>query len=59
MTGSMNRRRFLRSATTAGASLLILRDARSVRRFAANEKLNVALVGVGGRGSWFVETIGP
>jgi predicted dehydrogenase len=40
----------------AGAALTIL-PAASARGYAANEKLNVALVGVSGRGSWFVETI--
>ena len=29
----------------------------AARGYAANEKLNVALVGVGGRGSWFVDCI--
>ncbi len=29
----------------------------SARGYRANEKLNLALVGVGGRGEWFVDTI--
>jgi len=37
--------------------LLILKDSRVARSYQANEKLNVALVGVGGRGEWFVDTI--
>ena len=40
----MNRRRFL----AAGASLLILPSAHSARGYPANERLNLALVGVGG-----------
>jgi len=31
--------------------------ARLARAYAANDRLNVALVGVGGRGRWFVDTI--
>ncbi|MCS7306099.1 MAG: Gfo/Idh/MocA family oxidoreductase [Thermoguttaceae bacterium] len=31
--------------------------ARLLRAYAANEKVQVALIGVGGRGRWFVETI--
>jgi predicted dehydrogenase len=31
--------------------------AGSVRTYAANERMNIALVGCGGRGSWFVEAI--
>jgi hypothetical protein len=51
-------RRCLLSKFAAGAAgLLILRDSRSVRGTSANEKLDVALIGVGGRGTWFVDTI--
>ena len=51
-----DRRRFLQ-ATAAGALSLVLADSRSARGYHANEKLGVALVGVSGRGSWFVETM--
>jgi predicted dehydrogenase len=51
------RRRFLKSTLVGGGGLLILRDSRSARGYAANQKLNMALVGVGGRGKWFVNTI--
>ena len=51
------RRDFLSRAALGGAGLLILSNSRSARAYAANEKLNVALIGVGGRGSWFVETV--
>jgi predicted dehydrogenase len=59
MTTAISRRRFLQctAASTAGASLVILPDSRSARAYVANEKLGVALVGIGGRGSWFVDAI--
>ncbi len=43
-----------RNLLGAAAGLLILKDSRSARSFAANERLNLALVGVSGRGDWFV-----
>jgi hypothetical protein len=46
------RRVFLRDA-----GLVILASSRSARSFAANAKLNVAIVGVGGRGKWYVDVI--
>ncbi len=52
-----SRRRFLHHTAVVGTGLLILRDPRSVRAAQANDKLNVALIGVGGRGEWFVDTI--
>jgi hypothetical protein len=52
-----NRRHFLGRAAWGGAGLLLLKGAGSVWSAQANEKLNVALVGVGGRGSWFVGAI--
>ena len=51
------RRAFLRDAALGGAGLLILSSSRSARTFAANAKLNVAIVGVGGRGKWYVDVI--
>jgi hypothetical protein len=53
----MSRRSFLSKAVLGGTGLLILKDSRSARGAPANEKINVALVGVGGRGTWFVDTI--
>ena len=50
------RRRFLQCAA-AGSGFLILESASSVWSAEANEKLSVALVGVGGRGEWFTSTI--
>ncbi len=40
-----------------GAGLVILADPWSARTHAANVKLNVALIGVGGRGKWYVDVM--
>jgi hypothetical protein len=53
----MNRRQFLVSTALGGVGTLILTDGRSARGYRANEKLGIALIGVGGRGSWFAQTI--
>jgi hypothetical protein len=53
----MDRRTFLKAATGAGAGVILLRDARSARGAPAHAKLHIALVGLGGRGAWFVNTI--
>ncbi len=57
MKQRMDRRSFLRSAGGVGAGLVVLSQSRSVSTAQANEKLNIALIGVGGRGQWFVDTI--
>lgn len=57
MTARLNRRRFLCRAAGTGAGFLILAHSESARTYAANDQLNVGLVGVGGRGTWFVDTI--
>lgn len=57
MKTSLTRRRFLKHVTGGSAAFLFLRDSRSARGYAANERLNVALVGLAGRGKWFVETV--
>jgi hypothetical protein len=57
MTSPLNRRTFLKSAAGAGGSLLVLRDGRSARGAQANEKLNIAVVGVGNRGSWHANSV--
>jgi len=51
-----SRRRFLAQSAAVGAGLTIL-PAGLVHGYAANEKLGVALVGLSGRGQWFVETV--
>jgi hypothetical protein len=57
MTARMNRRGFLRAATCAGTSFLVLRHSRSALSYPANEKLNIAVVGVGNRGTYHARTI--
>jgi len=53
----LTRRRLLAGAALGGASAMILPTKGSAFSYQANEKLNVALVGCGGRGEWFVDTI--
>ncbi len=43
----ISRRRFVAGAAAGGAGLLILRNSASAASYQANEKLNIALVGVG------------
>lgn len=57
MTNAIPRRRLLNTAAASTAGWLLLRNARSARSYWANQKLNIALVGVGGRGTWFVGCI--
>ena len=52
MTNQWKRRRFLSTAGRAAAGLVILPNSRSVWGYPANEKLNIAVVGVGGMGAW-------
>ena len=47
---ALSRRGFLRAAAIGGTGLLILRDSRSAFAYQANNKLNVAAIGVGGQG---------
>ena len=49
------RRQFLRTMTLGGASFFILRNAQSAWSYQANEKLNLAFVGAGGRGAALVD----
>lgn len=49
MKTSSSRRRFL-SAAAGGSGLLTLRHSGSVWGYQANEKLNIALIGLGARG---------
>ncbi len=57
MAHRIDRRRFLKHTAAGAAGLVVLADARSARTAQANEKMNVALVGLGGRGLWFVRTM--
>ena len=45
----MNRRRFLKTSTGKAASAFMILQAGSARTYAANEKLNIASIGAGGR----------
>jgi predicted dehydrogenase len=51
MQQKLNRRDFLWKAVCAGSGLIILSDSRLVRGTQANNKLNIAGIGVGGRGA--------
>lgn len=57
MKTRVNRRRFLGAAAWGGAGLCVLRNAASAWSYQANEKLNIALVGVGSRGKHFLGAI--
>ena len=48
MKRKLSRRCFLSKFAAGAAGLLILRDSQSVRGVPANERINVALVGIGG-----------
>src|SRR4030042_5361998 len=58
MHKQLNRRDFLRNAAFSGAGLIILSVSRLVVGTQANEKLNVACIGVGGRGAADVNGVG-
>ena len=58
MHKQLNRRDFLRNAAVSGAGLIILSDSRLVRGTRANERLNVAGIGIGGRGAADVNGVG-
>ncbi len=51
MHEKLTRRDLLRSAVLSGSGLIILSDSRSAYTTQANEKLNIAAIGVGGRGA--------
>lgn len=50
MSQQVTRRAFVRNVAWAGGGLIILSDPRSVRGVPANEKLNIAGIGIAGRG---------
>ncbi len=52
-----SRRAFLRDAALGGAGLVVLASSRSAVTYAANDKLNVAIIGAGGRGKSYVDVI--
>ena len=51
MRRQLNRRDFLRNVARTGSGLVILHKSRLVRGTQANNKLNIAGIGVGGRGA--------
>ncbi|MBI4657753.1 MAG: Gfo/Idh/MocA family oxidoreductase [Verrucomicrobia bacterium] len=53
----ISRRGFLVRSGTAAGGFLILKSLHSLRAAPANDRLNVAIIGVGGRGRWFVDTM--
>lgn len=57
MTARFTRRTLLKNTTLGGVGLILLKDSRSARTYGANSKVNVAIVGVSGRGSWFSDTM--
>ncbi|HUT37629.1 MAG TPA: Gfo/Idh/MocA family oxidoreductase [Planctomycetota bacterium] len=58
MQTHLSRRRFLQTSTAGAAGLVILSDSRSAAAAAANEKLNIAGIGVGGQGAGDVGAAG-
>ncbi|GIV20147.1 MAG: NADH-dependent dehydrogenase [Armatimonadota bacterium] len=50
MSQKMDRRTFLKGAALGGLSFLFLRDSRLAFAYQQNEKLNIAMIGAGGRG---------
>ncbi len=57
MTQRMTRRGFLEQTARCGAGVVFIAKGSLVRGARANDRLNIALVGIGGRGRWFVRTI--
>jgi len=57
MSRRTNRRGFLKSAAMGTTGWLILGHGRSARSYQANEKLNIAVVGVGNRGRYHVGAV--
>jgi hypothetical protein len=51
------RRSFLQRGLALGAAPLLLLQRSQALGYSANESLDLALIGVGGRGRWFVEAI--
>jgi hypothetical protein len=55
MTTSISRRRFLKRTAIPGVGGLLLPGGATARTM--TDRANVALVGLGGRGRWFVQTM--
>ncbi len=54
----LNRRSFLKGATNMGAALGLATTVVPSRVFGANDKLNIGVIGVGGRGTYVGRTFG-
>ena len=57
MDDRSHRRTFLKRTALGTAGWWILHSSRSAWSYQANEKLNLAVVGAGRRGSWFINTL--
>jgi predicted dehydrogenase len=57
MSQRANRREFLKTTTAGGVGLWVVGSGASVLGKAANERVNVAIIGVGGRGNAHVDGI--
>ncbi len=57
MKSRLSRRGFLTAATCGGAGLLVLGNSQSAWSYQANEKLNIAVIGAGGRGAANLEEV--
>ncbi|MEX2381956.1 MAG: Gfo/Idh/MocA family oxidoreductase [Opitutales bacterium] len=57
MSTQISRRSFLRNTAIAGGVSILTGGVFKARAYAANEKLNTALIGVGGRGGAFHEAV--
>ena len=58
MSTPTNRRTFLKSSVIGSVGLILLKDGRSAFGYQANEKLNVAGIGVGGQGGGDIGAMG-
>lgn len=57
MSKEISRRTFLKGAAVGGFGLLFLKDSRMAFGYGANEKLNIAIVGCGGRGGGNLDSV--
>ncbi len=52
MSKQVTRRGFLKAAAFGGMGLLVLKDSRMAFGYSANEKLNIGIIGCGGKGGY-------
>ncbi|MCL5099046.1 MAG: Gfo/Idh/MocA family oxidoreductase [Candidatus Omnitrophica bacterium] len=57
MKTRISRRIFLRNSALGGAGFLILRNSKLAFGYEANDKLNIAGIGVGGQGRWNLDNL--